>query len=62
MTGNRPSTANCYADAIEELKNLYADAKQNQYEALKEKDYDHSGWYRFLEGIDAAIYRLEMKA
>ncbi|MCP4354578.1 MAG: hypothetical protein GY793_02870 [Proteobacteria bacterium] len=60
-TPSASNATNGYTCAVEELRKMRGDAKRNQYEALAKKDYDHKRWYSFLEGIDVAIHRLEMK-
>jgi len=54
-------TLRCAAEltcAIEHLQRLRIDAKN--YRASEDPQQHDSGWDRFLEGIDACIYRLQM--
>ena len=47
-------------DALKHLKKLLVDAKKNRLD--DDPDEVDEKWGGFIEGIDAAIYRLEMKA
>jgi hypothetical protein len=49
-----------YIDAIKELEKMLADAKKNR--AVDDPDGENNKWAGYIQGIEGAIYRLEMQA